>query len=81
LAWFALILQVDQHAFTSLMQATPGMDMQQQAERSLQLLKDVLEGRKVVAAVYSDPADQDADGASEQQQQEQQWCVSHWKLV
>lgn len=82
--WLALcapLLQVDQHAFTSLMQATPGMDMQQQPERSLKLLEEVLKDRSVVAAVYPRPADQDTGGASKQQQQEQpQWCVSQWKL-
>uniref|UniRef100_A0A383WLU1 Cell division control protein 24 OB domain-containing protein n=1 Tax=Tetradesmus obliquus TaxID=3088 RepID=A0A383WLU1_TETOB len=74
-------LQVDQHAFTSLMQATPGMDMQQQPERSVKLLEEVLKDRIVVAAVYPRPADQDAGGASQQQQQQPQWCVSQWKLL
>jgi hypothetical protein len=70
-------VQVDQYAWTSLMQATPAVDMQQQPETSLRLVKEALDGKRVVAAMYLCPADK-ADGKQEQQQQ---WCVSHWKLT
>jgi hypothetical protein len=70
-------LQVDQFAWTSLMQATPAVDTQQQPETLLKLVKEALDGKKVVAAVYCCPVDR-ADGKQEQQQQ---WCVSQWKLT
>jgi hypothetical protein len=59
------------------MQATPTVDMQQQPETLLGLVKEALDGTRVVAAVYLCPADR-ADGKQEQQQQ---WRVSQWKLT
>jgi hypothetical protein len=72
---------VDPFAFTSLMQATSGMDLGQQPEPSRQPVQELLEGRRVIAAVYTRPADQHHASTTDQQQQEQQWCVSHWKLA
>lgn len=75
-------LQVDQYAFTSLMQATSAIDMQQQPERLSKLVQEALEGKKVVAAVYARPVNQVAGVDSKQQeQQQQQWCISHWTLA
>jgi hypothetical protein len=70
-------VQVDQFAWTSLIQVTPVVDVQQQPKESPLLAKEALEGKRVVAAVYLRPADK----AGGKQEQQQQWHVSHWKLT